>query len=83
ETAVDALKNKLMRLLDVPIELIVEIGDNEIQTPYQIAQDLHRERLSIAADRIKSDDGVLHFIDQFDANLVDESIKYRTLKAIS
>lgn len=83
DTAVDALKKKLTLLLDVPIELSVEIGDNDIQTPYQIAQDLHRERLSIAADRIKADDGVLHFIEQFDANLVDESIKYRTLKAIS
>ena len=83
ETAIDALNKKLSLLLEAPIELTVEIGDNEIQTPYQIAQDLHRERLSIAAERIKADDGVLHFIEQFDANLVDESIKYRTLKAIS
>jgi len=83
ETAVDALSKKLALLLELPIELIIEIGDNDIKTPYQIAQELHQERLLIAAQRIKEDDGVIHFIEQFDANLVDESIKYRTLKAIS
>ena len=83
ETAIDALSKKLALLLELPIEVIVEIGDNDIKTPYQIAQELHQERLLIAAQRIKEDDGVIHFIEQFDANLVDESIKYRTLKAIS
>ncbi|MCG7531509.1 DNA polymerase III subunit gamma/tau [Psychrobium sp. MM17-31] len=83
ETALDALSKKLTALHDAPIELEVEIGDNEVKTPFEIAQDLHQHRLSLAADCIKADEGVLNFISQFDANLVDESIKYRTLKAIS
>ncbi|MGB1298251.1 MAG: DNA polymerase III subunit gamma/tau [Psychrobium sp.] len=83
ETARDALTKRLTALHSTPIELEIEVGDNDAQTPYEIAQDLHSHRLTLAAERIKSDASVLNFMSQFDANLVDESIKYRTLKAIS
>jgi DNA polymerase-3 subunit gamma/tau len=80
--AVDALQKKLSLLLKIPVEVVVEIGDDEHQTPYEIAQKLHQHRLELASERIKSDVSVNTFINDFDANLVDASIKYRTIKAI-
>ena len=65
------------------MEVSVTIGDDEVQTPYQIAQELHQHRLVVAAQRIKEDASVHQFIEAFDAKLVEESIKYPTLKAIS
>lgn len=83
DTAIEALTKKISLLKDKPIAISVEIGDNDVQTPFEIAQDLHHHRLKLAAERIKDDEGINNFINQFDANLVTESIKYRTLKAIS
>jgi len=83
EAAVNALIKKLSMLLEQPIELIIEVGVSEEQTPYEIAQELHQHRLVLAGERIKQDEGVVTFIEQFNATLVDESIKYRTIKAIS
>jgi len=82
DNAVGALQKKLSLLLEAPVEVVVEVGDDANQTPYGIAQDLHQHRLSLAAQRIKSDASVNTFINDFDATLVDESIKYRTIKAI-
>jgi len=83
DAAVNALIKKLSMLLEQPIELSVEIGSSEDQTPYEIAQELHQHRLVLAGERIKQDESVITFIEQFNATLVDESIKYRTIKAIS
>lgn len=83
EAAVNALTKKLSLLLALPIELLVEVGTSEEQTPYEIAQELHQHRLVLAGERIKQDGSVVTFIEQFNATLVDESIKYRTIKAIS
>jgi len=82
ENAVGALQKRLSLLLDAPVEVVVDIGGDANQTPYDIAQDLHHHRLELAAQRIKADVSVNKFINDFDANLVDESIKYRTIKAI-
>lgn len=83
ETAVQTLQKQLSLRLDKPIELAVKIGDSEHKTPFTIAQELHQLRLELAGQCIKQDPAISQFIEQFGAIVDEESIKYRTIKAIN
>jgi len=83
DTAVQTLQKNLSLRLELPIELDVNIGESEEQTPYSIAQDLHQLRLSLAAQCIEQDPSIIEFIEHFGATLDQSSIKYRTIKAIN
>mgnify|MGYP000053017610 FL=1 len=83
ETAVQTMQKKLSLILEQPIELAVNIGDGAAKTPFTIAQELHQLRLSLASQCIKDDPAISQFIEQFGAIVDEESIKYRTIKAIN
>jgi len=83
ETAVQTMQKNLSLALELPIELVVNIGEGIQKTPFTIAQELHVLRLNLATDCIAQDSVIVEFIEKFGANVDQESIKYRTIKAIN
>jgi len=83
ETAVQTMQKNLSLALELPIELVVNIGEGTQKTPFMIAQELHVLRLNLATDCIAQDSAIVEFIGKFGASVDQESIKYRTIKAIN
>ncbi|MDP2561663.1 DNA polymerase III subunit gamma/tau [Psychrobium sp. 1_MG-2023] len=83
QSPVATLQKNLSMALELPIELQVDIGDSQHQTPFEIATELHQTRLNLAMQCIESDSNVVSFQQNFGAQLMPESVKYRTIKAIN
>ncbi|BDY04110.1 DNA polymerase III subunit gamma/tau [Ferrimonas sp. YFM] len=72
------IQEKMVALWQQPIELEVEIGELPgRETPLDIRRRLHRERLAQAKVTLLEDPSVSWLMEEFDAQLIDESISYK------
>ncbi|WP_028108077.1 DNA polymerase III subunit gamma/tau [Ferrimonas futtsuensis] len=72
------IQEKMVALWQQPIELEVEIGEQPgRETPLEIRRRLHRERLAQAKVTLLGDPSVSWLMEEFDAQLIDESISYK------
>lgn len=76
ETAQAQLQTALTQLWQQPIELQVNIG-NPQNTPFAIQQSINSMRRQYAQDVINNDDNIEYFKQQFDAQIVENSIEPR------
>ena len=83
DAVVEQLEAKISEYLNKKISLEIQIGVDEQLTPDQIAQNLHQQRMSLAQQCIASDSFINEFTQRFDATVINETIKYRSLKTAS
>ncbi len=71
------LEQNLSQYLSRPIRVELEIVDKTVADPYQIQTHINDKRLDYAKDLIKDDEVVKQFIDNFQAELDEDSIVAR------
>ncbi|WP_417347784.1 DNA polymerase III subunit gamma/tau [Ferrimonas sp.] len=78
QSVMGQIQEKMVALWQQPIELKVEIGEQPgRETPLDIRRRLHRERLAQAKVTLLEDPSVSWLMEEFDAQLIDESISYK------
>ncbi|TKB53975.1 DNA polymerase III subunit gamma/tau [Ferrimonas aestuarii] len=78
DSVVTQITQRMHELWGEGIELQIEVGqDDGRETPLQIRRRLHQERLAEAKQTLLNDEHVNWLIQEFDAQLIDESINYK------
>ena len=82
-SAQEQLQQQLRNYLKRDIILTITVGVDDQKTPEEIADIIHLQRKDLAVQCIKTDKNIEQFEQLFGAQIIDETINYRSLKQIS